>query len=157
MNQKLSDWASIAEVVSSVAVVITLVFLVLGIRENTATTRAEVYANLIDSINELESQRLGDTELDAHWRLFRNGQASTLDEDDYRQLTQYSMILARNYEKAYYSHVYGIIGANEWERFELAICRLYSDAQRAGFGPFDPDSTGISANFRDFVVRTCGE
>ena len=40
MKQKLSEWASIAEIVSGIAVVITLVFLIFGIRENTEVTRA---------------------------------------------------------------------------------------------------------------------
>ena len=36
MNQKLSDWASIAEIISGVAVVVTLIFLLVELRENTA-------------------------------------------------------------------------------------------------------------------------
>jgi hypothetical protein len=43
MAVKLSDWANVAEVVSGVAVVITLIFLILSIRENTEITRAAAY------------------------------------------------------------------------------------------------------------------
>ena len=35
MKLKLSDWASVAEIVAGIAVVITLIFLILGIRANT--------------------------------------------------------------------------------------------------------------------------
>ena len=41
MNQKLSDWASIAEIASSVAVVVTLIVLVVEVRGNTEAIRAQ--------------------------------------------------------------------------------------------------------------------
>ena len=41
MNQKLSDWASIAEITSSIAVVVTLIVLVIEVRGNTAAIRAQ--------------------------------------------------------------------------------------------------------------------
>lgn len=49
---KLSGWASIAEIISGTAVLITLVFLVFGIRENTEITRAAAYDRNIDSLNQ---------------------------------------------------------------------------------------------------------
>jgi hypothetical protein len=39
MNKKLSDWASIAEIVSGVAAEIALIFLIVGIRSNSEMTR----------------------------------------------------------------------------------------------------------------------
>ena len=40
MNQKLSDWAAIAEIISSFAVVVTLIFLIAEISGNTEATLA---------------------------------------------------------------------------------------------------------------------
>ena len=40
MNQKLSDWAAIAEIISSSAVVVTLIFLIVEIAGNTEATLA---------------------------------------------------------------------------------------------------------------------
>ncbi len=40
MNQKLSDWASIAEIVSGVAIVVTLIVLILQVQGNTDELRA---------------------------------------------------------------------------------------------------------------------
>ena len=48
---KLENFAHIAEVISGIAVVISLVFLIYGIRENTEVTRTVAYEGLIDSIN----------------------------------------------------------------------------------------------------------
>ena len=56
MKRQLSSWASGAEIISSIAVVVTLVFLVIGIRENTAITRASVYATSIEGINDYEQR-----------------------------------------------------------------------------------------------------
>jgi hypothetical protein len=39
---KLEKWALIAEIVGGVSVVITLIFLIAGIRENTAVTRVSM-------------------------------------------------------------------------------------------------------------------
>ena len=40
MNQKLSDWANLAEIVGSFAIVVTLVILIVEVRANTAATEA---------------------------------------------------------------------------------------------------------------------
>jgi len=40
MNQKLSDWASMAEIASAIAVVVTLVLVLVELRENTEAVRA---------------------------------------------------------------------------------------------------------------------
>jgi len=63
MNQKLSDLASLAEIVSGVAVVVTLVFLVIGIRDNADVTRFSVYSDLLNEINENERARINNPEL----------------------------------------------------------------------------------------------
>ena len=48
MNQKLSDLASIAEIIASVAVVVTLVVLISEVRGNTDEIRAAALTNLAD-------------------------------------------------------------------------------------------------------------
>lgn len=46
MKLKLSEWTSVAEILSSLAVVITLIVLVLGIRANTEEMRAATRQSL---------------------------------------------------------------------------------------------------------------
>ena len=82
MNQNLADWASIAEIVSGLAVVVTLALLFVGIQENTAVTRAAVYFGLIDSINDSDLTTYSDPELSRiRMALFR-GQINDLSELD---------------------------------------------------------------------------
>lgn len=49
MNQKLAAWASIAEIVSGVAVVVTLVILIAEIRDNTRFLRVSAERQQTDS------------------------------------------------------------------------------------------------------------
>ena len=65
MNQKLSDWASIAEIVSGVAVVITLIFLIVGIRENTNVVRASAFSDNLSAFNDFSMTVAADAELRA--------------------------------------------------------------------------------------------
>ena len=43
MNQKLADWASIAEIISGIAVVVTLIVLIVEVRDNTEVLRVSAY------------------------------------------------------------------------------------------------------------------
>ena len=82
MNQKLSDWASIAEIVSGIAVVITLVFLVLGIRENTEVMRATSFASSIDTLNEFTASVVTDSELRQLWLAHNSRDGATFTDDE---------------------------------------------------------------------------
>jgi len=156
MNQKLSDWASIAEIISGIAVVITLVFLVFGIQDNTATTRTAVYADIIDSFNTLELTLLEDPELD---RLFGayvaqdSSNLGTLNESERDRLRRIALIQFRNYEKAFFARQYGVIGDAEWNRVEAGICSNYErtlviDMRLVDMSIFTED-------FRNLITSRC--
>ena len=113
MNLKLSDWASIAEIVSSIAVIVTLVFLVLGVRDNTDVLRASAYADLMDSLNEFQSEQMANPDSLRVWDAFVAEEAAELDGLDRRRLTLTALILFRIYEKAYFSNQSGLIGESE--------------------------------------------
>jgi len=122
MNKKLSDLASIAEIVSSVAVVVTLVFLILGIRENTEIVRASAFAGSMDSLNDFTMDVVTDADLRQVWSAFLDGNTADFDVDDRQQLQMLLIVLFRNYEKAYFSEQYGLLGSAEWGRFDRQIC-----------------------------------
>lgn len=70
MSRKLSDWANAAQIVSGIAVVVTLLFLILGIRENTAITRATAYDRNMDSLNYVRNVLVTDPETLDAWQKF---------------------------------------------------------------------------------------
>ena len=55
---QLNDWALVAEIISGVAVVVTLVLLIVGVRDNTATLRATAAAASRDSLSSFSDQML---------------------------------------------------------------------------------------------------
>ncbi len=133
MNHKLSDWASIAEIVSGIAVVITITVLVLSIRENTRITRVTVYESHINSLMEWRSQLATDRDVMRLWQSVFNGEHENLDENDFERMVQ---VVANNlniYEKAYFAYEYGVMGQAEWSRFD-APCSQYVGALGAGLG-----------------------
>ena len=61
MNQKLSDWASLAEIISGVAVVVSLVVLIAEIRGNTDEVRAATLTNLAGRTQTMIMENLSNT------------------------------------------------------------------------------------------------
>ncbi len=156
--RKLSDWVGIAEIVSSLAVVITLIFLLFDIRENTDITRAAVYDRNMDSLNDWRLAIAKDKDLT---RIFTNGQTDRVGEsmtDQELEAAQYMLISNVQwgiYEKSYYAHQYETLGTGEWSRFEQQICTAWNRAtaislwnQTAGF---------LTDEFKDYVIGSCQE
>jgi hypothetical protein len=153
MNQKLSEWASIAEIVSGAAVVVTLVFLVLSIRENSAITRASMFSNSIDSLIENRRDRLLDDALYDSFRALNSGDIDGLDDREIGRLVLYHQNLFQIYEKAYFTREYDLLGDAEWSRFERVICggnRVLSDA-----GLVDTAFNSLTDAFREYISDTC--
>jgi hypothetical protein len=153
MNQRLSDWASITEIASGLAVVVTLVLLLLGIRDNTEITRVSVYADLINNINEWERDIYRDPDLSRIWTAYMQRETARLEPGDRERLSSVVMVLFRNYDKAYFSQRYSVIGSAEWNRFLRLICINYRRARSA-----DLDFGGVvSDEFVEFVLASCSE
>ena len=68
MNQKLSNWASIAEIIAAIGVIVTLIFLIVGIRENTEITRVTAFDRNMESVNQWRLEMAKDPELARIWR-----------------------------------------------------------------------------------------
>jgi len=73
MKLKLSDWASVAEIASGIAVVLTLVILILSINKNTAVTQASMFAGLVEDLNNIYYTVVPDPELRRIWSQYIGG------------------------------------------------------------------------------------
>ena len=146
-SKRLRVWAQLAEIISGVAVVITLVFLVVEVRENTDLVRATTFDRNMESLIDWRMQIVSNENslktMADFWGIE--------DSDALRQ-----QLLVVNmwsiYEKTYYAQRYGLIGKPEWERFENVICR-YTDR-----GPDfwrDKVSQFLTREFRDYVIDVC--
>ena len=154
MSQKLSDWASVAEVVSSVAVVVTLLLLFLGIRDTNQITRASMYSDVIDGLNELDRDIYRDAELNELWGRFLTGQdLSDISGQERLRLFNMIRVLFRNYDQAFIALENGVIGNTEWQRFEGPICSFFDRARGIGVNILESDN--LRADFLEVISTTC--
>ena len=150
---KLSEWASIAEIASGLAVLITLIFLVVGVRENTAVTRVAAYDSLMNSLNDIDANLLRDAGLNQNVLSYYRNDGREFTDMERGQVRRYLIMLFRTYERAFYGRQYDVVGESEWQRFEVTICRNWNQAQSSGMLP--PESYGLTVDFADYLTETC--
>ena len=153
MKLKLSEWASIAEIASGVAVILTLLLLVLGINKNTEVTQAAMFAGLVEDLNTVYYTVLPDPELRRIWSQYVRGTPSALSEEDLNTLIPIVVSRANLLDSALTMHNSGLIAVNEWERIELLICREHGRNAEAGLE--DLVSAASTGDYRSFVAARC--
>ena len=151
MKPKLSDWADLAEIVSGIAVVVSLVFLILGIQENTDVTRFSVYANLLDEINENDRIKLANPEVGAAWEAYANETTNELSAEDLSRVRLQAVLVFRSYEKAFFARKYEVIGEAEWSRFQRLACFHDARVRSAGIS-VEPI---LTSEFMDYIRSEC--
>ena len=154
MNQKLSDWASVAEITSGVAVVITLGVLIIGIQDNTDAIRASTYAQSLNSLNQWRASIYESREVAEFWEAFRSGEEDELNNVDIARLTQFVINLFTIYEHSYFSWQRNLIGDSEWGRFQANICLQYGRIIRLPQVSAAYEGA-LTEEFRDFVSESC--
>jgi hypothetical protein len=149
----LSSWTSIVEIISAIAVVVTLLFLILEVRANTAVTRASLYASTLDALNEMQSVVIQDPDLTRVFYDFLQNEAADFDEMDRRRLQGLVVIMFRNYEKAYFMNEYDLLGEDEWSRYRRVVCQNYERAGSAGIADVLPFV--LTERFIDYLAASC--
>jgi len=119
------ELASIAEVVSGIAVVVTLVLLMLGIRDNTEVTRASMFQRSTDRIIEWRRDVMIHAELAELFQAYLEGRAAEFAGTDQTRLVQLVLNQYQIYEQAYIAERSGLLGSEEWRRFETQTCSFY--------------------------------
>ena len=147
-NERLGNWAHLAEIVSGIAVVGTLIFLIFEIRENSDLIRANTFDRNIESL------------IDWRMKIISNDAALQTMTDywgiDSPELLRQQLLVVSMwsiYEKTYYSQQYGLIGPAEWDRFETVICR-YTQSD-PGFWK-EKIAKFLTEDFRNYVISNCG-
>jgi hypothetical protein len=131
VKPNLSEWASIGELVSGVAVVVTLFVLILGIRANTEITKASVYESNINSLMQWRNEISRDREAAILWETYQSGEYDSLDPVDQSRMLQMAANGMNVYEKAYYfAREYDVMGESEYGRFERMACAHFGWANQ---------------------------
>ena len=120
VREKLHAYALVAEIIGGIAIVISLIFLMLELRENTVAQQRATFNQLTETIDEWRNGWSLNPETRNIMSRLRNGEDVSPEE-------MLTVAAIRNqiysiYERAYWGNEYGQMGASEWERFERMIC-----------------------------------
>jgi len=153
MNQKLSDWASIAEIISAVAIVISLVFVGMEIRRNTEAEHLSSYDRLLAEMVNWRMTLAANPETHAAWLSYiEAADPESVDPTVWRIGQTVGTALVQIYERAYYARTYGRIGDAEWSRFQRIMCNPDSRAIQRLTSPTRDNR--FSQEYLDYV-RQC--
>ena len=147
--------AQFTEIFSGIAVLMTLVFLYVEVRENSAVIRASSYSQSTEMINEWRYQGANNPKLTRLFRMFQNGEADKFNEIEAQQFNFYIGALWGVYESSYYAKRYGILGEQEWGRFETQACLQYQKGLPQGFWPYMRNL--VSEEFHTYIESHCSE
>ena len=153
MNQKLSNWASIAEIISGAAVVVTLVFLVMGLNDSTNATHAVVYKDLLSEVNDFNRELINDAELASLWSNRASTSLETLADEDAERLVYMNRILFRVFDSAFFAFENGSLDARQWQRFRDLACGNHTDERYASL--WAETEAIVSESFVSYLDENC--
>jgi len=154
MKLKLQDYSNIADIVAGVAIVITLIFLIIEVRENTEITRAGAYERNMQSLNDVRVVLANDPRMAANYLAVDRGEWATLPPDDNLRIRAWFEMLFGVYEKTYFAKKYGLIGESEWGRFQRQVC-IQRDRVASNEGMTEWMQIVMTEEFFDYMTKTC--
>ena len=155
MNQKLSNWASAAEILSGVAVIVTLLILIVGVRENTEITRTAMYGSITDQFNAFETEMLLNPDLRPIYFRYLNSEPGGFQPNDQESVAMMVAILFRTLDRAFAAKEKGQIGDEEWARLERSVCTNYKRAE--SFDQLPTVRFLTTDSFWEFAVESCDD
>lgn len=152
---KLEKWALVADVVGAIAIVLSLVFVGFQIRSSTQVSRSVAYERNIDSLNEWRLELIGDPELTSLLGTFTGalGENATPAEVRELRLNLLLNVIFGVYEKSYFAAKFGVMGADEWARFQDQACLNRSRAMNRGL--WEAMERLLTMEFASFLESQC--
>ena len=122
---ELKNWTHFAEIASAAAVIVTLIFVIIGMKENTNAMQARTFQELMRDENNWRSS-IRELERDQTMSALRSEGFDSLSEAEQDLVRLVFLELWGIYEAAFYANERGILGTDEWARFEKLICEQRS-------------------------------
>lgn len=119
-NSKLQRSALIAEIVGTIAIVLSLLLVAYELRQNTAANYAASVDALGDAQFQWRSTILSRPELMSVWKEQLDLELGVDIENGAATLISEQLLLI--YERAYFLHKYERLGGDEWERYQKSMC-----------------------------------
>jgi hypothetical protein len=119
-NKNLTKWASIAELIAGVGVILSLIFVGLQINEGNRETRAATLQAATDSEMFMQSQFIRYAGL---WEKLIIGATIEKGEETRKAIILYNMIMT-DFENRYYQFEAGYFDAESWENRVSSLRRI---------------------------------
>lgn len=145
--ERTNQWLTLA---ANLGVIAGLIFLAIELRQNTNIARASAYRENIQDIAAWRELTISDPELARIFGTYMHDGIGALDDEDRGRMTALVNNVMGIYENAYFGRRYGIIGDEEWLRFESGACGHYETAQRNKL-----NLRYMTQGFRQFLDETC--
>jgi hypothetical protein len=155
MKLKLQDWSHVADIVSGIAILFTLIFLIVEVRENTDIVRAGAYDRNLDSLNDVKAILAENPQLAKNYQAVDRGEWGDLSADDQFQIRVVFEMFFGVYEKTYFAKKYGHLGDSEWGRIQRQVCLHYDRVSR-NVDMISGMQIVMTDEFFDYVVESCG-
>jgi hypothetical protein len=145
----LEDLGNIGEFVAAIAVVLSLIYLAVQIRQNTSSVRASTFH---ESVRHTADITRGITEQKELARIFRTGLGGLEqleDDDDRLRFVMLLTSLFRQYEDFLFQYRAGTLSSESWDAWRYSL-RIY--LSNPGFPPFwELRRLSFTESFRQFV------
>ena len=109
----IQDWGAIGEIVNAIAVLATLIYLAIQIKQNSSTTRAQTHQQLASDRAYGLRMMVENQELRVATKKATSGEALT--ENEQSILFWFTILNVRAYENELYQHSMGMIDNEELE------------------------------------------
>ena len=123
-KNRLALISELAQVISAIAVVISLFYVGVQVRQNTKATQALMRQSIADNdINYLMTYLNPDIIAEAEFKLKNNIELTPIEFD---QLVRQQQVNFRVFENAYYQYQRGLLEKEVWDRYQIIIARLFT-------------------------------
>ena len=156
MKEKLQEYALIAEIIGSLAIVLSLIFVGMQIRQNSEVSQINAYQALVSQITMMNTLRVQDAEFaDLFWR-FDHGQQPQ-DDTERARLEAFLYMVFRHGDLAYRQYDKGLIDRDGLISV-LAPTRTFRNTE-LGKEVWERLAPSLQADYVDFVQEVgvlCG-
>ena len=125
-NEDLQKWALGAEIIGGIAVTVTLIILIIEVRENTSVMRMAAYQDEIDRSNEWRYNVTANPDQRYVFQQWTLDNTEALDPAQEFTLRMILSSLFSQRESAYFARENGFLGDSEWQRMLSTACSAYN-------------------------------
>ena len=123
----IQDWGAVGEVVSAVAVLATLIYLAIQIKQNTAATRAQIHQARSEQAQDFLLFGAGSKDFSSLVAKVRNdlSKLTELDEGELQQITFWSVAGMQRQQNMYFQKESGFLSEELYENQKRVIARAF--------------------------------